>query len=65
MIWLDVLEEFGKNECNIMPVLNEKINIGYYELDDIIKIFSGKSVFKRRRRNFFVKKPKLIIQLVK
>ncbi len=40
MIWLDVLEEFAKNESNIVPVLNKKNKyIGYYELDDVIKFF--------------------------
>lgn len=40
MIWLDVLEEFAKNESNIVPVLNNKNKyIGYYELDDVIKFF--------------------------
>ncbi|MVO08806.1 CBS domain-containing protein [Flavobacterium sp. TP390] len=40
MIWLDVLEEFAKNEANIVPVLNEQNKyIGYYELDDVIKFF--------------------------
>lgn len=40
MIWLDVLEEFAKNETNIVPVLdNSNKYIGYYELDDVIKFF--------------------------
>lgn len=40
MVWLDVLEEFAKNESNIVPVLNSKNKyIGYYELDDVIKFF--------------------------
>ncbi|WP_130736918.1 CBS domain-containing protein [Flavobacterium sp. J27] len=40
MTWLDVLEEFAKNESNIVPVLNSQNKyIGYYELDDVIKFF--------------------------
>ena len=40
MIWLDILEEFAKNESNIVPVLNSQNKyIGYYELDDVIKFF--------------------------
>lgn len=40
MIWLDVLEEFAKNETNILPVLNDQNKyIGYYELEDVIKFF--------------------------
>lgn len=39
--WLDVLEAFAQNDCNIMPVLNQSDNnyIGYYELKDIINLF--------------------------
>lgn len=40
MIWLDVLEEFAKNETNIIPVLDDTNKyIGYYELDDVLKFF--------------------------
>lgn len=40
MIWLDILEEFAKNESNIVPVLNSQNKyIGYYELEDVIKFF--------------------------
>ena len=39
--WIDVLEAFGQNSANIMPILNEKNKyIGYYELNDIINIFN-------------------------
>ena len=44
--WLDVLETFSKNSCNIMPVLNEQnVYQGYYELNDIIGLFSETPFF--------------------
>ena len=44
--WLDVLETFSKNSCNIMPVLNEQnVYLGYYELNDIIGLFSETPFF--------------------
>jgi len=44
--WLDVLETFAKNSCNIMPVLNEhNTYLGYYELNDIIGLFSETPFF--------------------
>jgi Mg/Co/Ni transporter MgtE len=39
--WLDVLEKFAQNETNFMPILDENNNyIGYYELADVLNIFS-------------------------
>jgi hypothetical protein len=40
--WLDILEAFALNNCNIMPVLgaNNKY-IGYYELSDIMNLFNN------------------------
>lgn len=59
MIWLDVLEEFGKNNCNIMPVLNEKNQyIGYYELDDVIKFFQESPFLKEEGGIIVVQKAK-------
>lgn len=44
--WLDVLEAFAQNSCNIMPVLNEQnIYLGYYELNDIIGLFNETPFF--------------------
>ncbi|MEY4963930.1 MAG: hypothetical protein RLZZ323_1249 [Bacteroidota bacterium] len=40
MIWLEVLEVFGKNHSDIVPVLDENNHyVGYYELADIMKFF--------------------------
>lgn len=59
MIWLDVLEEFGKNESNIMPVLNEKnVYIGYYELADVVKFFQESPFIKEEGGIIVVQKPK-------
>lgn len=45
-LWLDVLEAFAQNSANIMPVLDEKNNyLGYYELNDIISLFSESPFF--------------------
>ena len=44
--WLDVLEEFAQNSCNIMPVLGDKNEyLGYYELNDIIGLFNETPFF--------------------
>ena len=44
--WLDVLETFATNSCNIMPVLDEHDTyLGYYELNDIIGLFSEAPFF--------------------
>tara|TARA_B110000503_G_C7102443_1_gene394426 strand:- start:634 stop:1293 length:660 start_codon:yes stop_codon:yes gene_type:complete len=59
MIWLDVLEEFGKNECTILPVLNNKNNyLGYYELDDVVKFFQDSPFLKEEGGIIVIQKPK-------
>ena len=45
-LWLDVLEAFAQNNCNIMPVLDADNNyIGYYQLIDIISLFNKTPFF--------------------
>ncbi|MEC3905767.1 acetoin utilization protein acuB [Tamlana sp. 2201CG12-4] len=45
-LWLDVLEAFAINHANIMPVLNAQNEyLGYYELNDIISLFSHSPFF--------------------
>lgn len=45
--WLDVMEVFAKNEANLIPVLDETNKyVGYYEIDDIIKIFNDTPFLK-------------------
>ena len=44
--WLDVIEAFAKNSSNIIPVLNYKNEyLGYFELNDIISLFSETPFF--------------------
>lgn len=44
--WLDVLETFAQNSCNIMPVLDKHNNyLGYYELSDVIGLFNETPFF--------------------
>ncbi|WP_375239740.1 acetoin utilization protein acuB [Aurantibacter sp.] len=44
--WLNVLEDFAANNTNIMPVLDAQNNyLGYYELNDIIKLFNETPFF--------------------
>lgn len=38
--WLDILEAFALNNCNIIPILGDgNIYLGYYELGDIMNLF--------------------------
>ncbi len=40
--WLDILEAFALNNCNIMPVLGvDNKYLGYYELGDIMSLFNN------------------------
>lgn len=40
-VLLDVLDDFAKNESNVIPVLDENNTyIGYYELEDVVKVFN-------------------------
>ena len=40
-IWLDVLEDFAKNQTTILPILDESNKyLGYYELVDVIRFFN-------------------------
>jgi predicted transcriptional regulator len=39
MTWLEVLEIFAKNQTNLVPVLDDNNTyVGYYEIEDIIRI---------------------------
>ena len=45
-MWLDILEAFAQNNCNIMPVLNAENNyLGYYQLIDVISLFNRTPFF--------------------
>ncbi len=42
MSWFEILQFFAVNNCNLIPVLDsENRYIGYYELDDFLKIFES------------------------
>ena len=57
MIWLDVLEIFAKNHTNLVPVLDENNKyVGYYEIEDIIKLFHETPFLKETGRIMIVKK---------
>lgn len=44
--WLDVLEAFAVNSANIMPVLgNQNEYLGYYELKEVMSLFSDSPFF--------------------
>ncbi len=45
-LWLETLEAFSKNKTNVMPVLGaEGQYLGYYELNDVIGLFSSTPFF--------------------
>lgn len=57
MIWLDVLEVFGKNHSDIVPVLDENnYYVGYYELAEIMKFFHETPFIKEAGGIIIVKK---------
>ena len=40
-IWLDVLEDFAKNQSTILPILDENnAYLGYYEMADVIQFLN-------------------------
>ena len=55
--WLNVLGEFASNDCNIMPVLDEKNNyLGYYQLVDVISLFNKTPFFSEAGGTIIVEK---------
>ena len=44
---LDVLELFSRNEANLLPVVDEEAHVlGYYDLNDIVRVFIDTPFFK-------------------
>ncbi|KPM32464.1 Acetoin utilization protein [Croceitalea dokdonensis DOKDO 023] len=44
--WLDLLEQFARNEANLLPVLDaSKRVLGYYDLNDVVSVFIGTPFF--------------------
>lgn len=57
MNWLDVLEVFGKNHTDIVPVLDENnLYLGYYELTDSMRFFNETPFIKESGDIIIVKK---------
>lgn len=57
MNWLDVLEVFGKNHTDIVPVLDENNHyLGYYELADSMRFFNETPFIKEAGGIIIVKK---------
>ena len=57
MNWLDVLEVFGKNHTDIVPVLDENnLYLGYYELTDSMRFFNETPFIKESGGVIIVKK---------
>lgn len=57
MNWLDVLEVFGKNHTDIVPVLDENNNyLGYYELTDSMRFLNETPFIKEAGGIIIVKK---------
>lgn len=60
MVWLDVLEIFAQNQSNILPVLTpENTYVGYYEIQDIIRLFNDTPFIKEHGGIIVVEKPTL------
>jgi predicted transcriptional regulator len=57
MIWLDVLEVFAKNHTNVVPVLDDENKyLGFYEMEEIIKIFNETPFMKEKGAVIIVRK---------
>jgi Mg/Co/Ni transporter MgtE len=57
MNWLDILEVFGKNHTDIVPVLDENnLYLGYYELTDSMRFFNETPFIKESGGIIIVKK---------
>lgn len=37
--WMDLLKQFATEQCNIIPVVDNNIYLGYYELNDVLYQF--------------------------
>lgn len=56
--WLDILEAFAQHHTNIMPVLSkDNVYLGYYELADIMNLFSETPFLKDAGGIAVVEKP--------
>ena len=59
MNWLDIQEHFARNQTNILPVLDEKNKyLGYFEMEEIIRLFNETPFLKEEGGIIVVKKTK-------
>lgn len=57
MSWLDVQEIFARNHTNLIPVLNEENKyLGYFEMEEFIRIFNETPFLKEEGGIIVVKK---------
>jgi len=57
-VWLDVLEIFARNQTNLVPVLDENnAYVGYYEIQDVIRMFNETPFLKEPGGVIVVEKP--------
>lgn len=55
--WMEVLEVFAKNQTNVLPILDQENKyIGYYELENIARIFNETPFLKEQGSIIIVKK---------
>jgi len=56
--WLDILEVFTRNEANLLPVVNaENRLLGYYDLNDVVDLFTDMPFFTEPGAILVVSKP--------
>lgn len=56
---LDVLQLFANNDCNLIPVLNKHQNyIGYYELADVLDLFTNSPFLQNESDTLILEKTK-------
>lgn len=56
--WLDILEVFTRNEANLLPVVGDNNRVlGYYDLNDIVDLFTDMPFFTEPGSILVVSKP--------
>ncbi|UCE69687.1 MAG: CBS domain-containing protein [Flavobacteriaceae bacterium] len=56
--WLDILEVFTRNEANLLPVVGDDNRVlGYYDLNDVVDLFTDMPFFTEPGTILVVSKP--------
>ena len=56
--WLDILEVLTRNEANLLPVVNSENRVlGYYDLNDVVDLFTDMPFFTEPGAILVVSKP--------